>query len=1467
MAIAAKSKLLVSVLAAVLALAAMGIFTMSPARASEAQVATWTALKAAVEGNTGDITIALTADLYADETVTISSGKNVTLTGGHTIYRKTGAESFLSSFKVEQGGTLNMGTAGSAANQCVNMSGLLLSRTWEMKPAKALTDMKPNDGRQFVILSPEPNNNALFFFDKHSERIKDFSLPSYNLEPTDSATITEADFWQISRTLLEVKEQNTNSGSLWGGWGHKLYNPTTGKYFALDSNKAFYGYGVSEPDRAGYDYWFNTQVDRNYWYLRDNQRHNTYVNFNFDANLGYNIVEGQVWNNSLRLVHLREMVEKERELLPHKYAAEELGVDQTTKGGFFINNEGGTVNVSCGTFSDFTTDELPTPKQIGWEKDAEVEGDDWSVAPGHIAPIYNSGSSAQFTMTGGTITKNIVGMNDRRDSNKCRMPLGEDGYLTYEDVRAMAIADGDADQALTRLGRKDWEFKASGNPCLMNFGTRSAGALILNEGAKGRIEGAALIDDNKGDAGAIIVHKSTLSLNDGAKITNNSGLYLGGAINVNSIDGMGVTMNGGEIAFNHSALEGAVTAHGPAGVTGGTFVMNGGSIHDNDTLDKGGAIRVASNGVQLNNGDIYNNRSWVMGGAIYVNGDTPRNSRTLVVNNGSIHDNHAVGSPSDTFVEGSGGAYADKTVDALKTPDDSKVFNYATKHGFEPGTGGGTWICPFGTLIFDGANVVIDDNSASNTGTDFFKETGLGGVLVPVNLAGWLNEETGAPPADNTTIAGQISLLNADEGARSSKGVKIHNNTSRRGGGIGGNGTLLFGTSADQEREHASLDFEKKFADGVEPPAEPLQFKMKTRASDGFVTEVGAFKLPTEAGSWKIHLEIPTDVVRADGVKERLIPADLNNGDEVQGFNDRFLIEEVNADGTRRSDYDFALGKVTVTRTETTTQNTTSTDASGATHSTTITFKDTQLAQTATNTKPKETRPTPAEVVLKAGKVLQDSGASGEEDATAEYRNKFIFELKEKLANGSTVLVSTAKNALDEGATVAFPAITYTAEGEHTYLVSEVKGSLNGIIYSKAVYEVKVNVVKENGTLKATVTGADGSVLPDNKVGTFQNRKDGERPALEKYVDKGVHSDLAAFDAPFEYDIMAYVPVDADRVVVEDSLVDSLKFVSSADEVSAFAMGAENNHLDTVKNDGTKIDSATAGIDGQKLTVTIPDATAYRGQWVRVNFRAVIDAATRATIESFGADWAEIAANAPVLIDAKHAGVKNAASYRVFVKNPDGTFPQYPSGENPGDPNGGGDKPKYEGESNTVTVTPPTQELAVAKAWANADGSSTWPADVASVTLDVYSVKDGAETKVEGRSAILTAGEPAKTLAGLPKLEGVEYIVKESGAESGEVLLNGKTYTVTVSGSTVTNTEKPTTPDTPGGDEPNNPGGDEPNNPGGDEPNNPGGDKPNTPGDGGLAKTGFALGGVSLLTGGMLLLGTALLGAKRRREG
>ena len=87
---------------------------------------------------------------------------------------------------------------------------------------------------------------------------------------------------------------------------------------------------------------------------------------------------------------------------------------------------------------------------------------------------------------------------------------------------------------------------------------------------------------------------------------------------------------------------------------------------------------------------------------------------------------------------------------------------------------------------------------------------------------------------------------------------------------------------------------------------------------------------------------------------------------------------------------------------------------------------------------------------------------------------------------GDTV-VSTGTNAAD--GTISFKPITYTAPGEHTYVISELSGNLQGVTYSGVTYTIKVTVVDDDGQLKATVTDAAGNTVEldqFNFTNTFQ---------------------------------------------------------------------------------------------------------------------------------------------------------------------------------------------------------------------------------------------------------------------------------------------------------------------------------------------------------------------------------------------
>lgn len=202
-----------------------------------------------------------------------------------------------------------------------------------------------------------------------------------------------------------------------------------------------------------------------------------------------------------------------------------------------------------------------------------------------------------------------------------------------------------------------------------------------------------------------------------------------------------------------------------------------------------------------------------------------------------------------------------------------------------------------------------------------------------------------------------------------------------------------------------------------------------------------------------------------------------------------------------------------------------------------------------------------------------------------------------------------------------------------------------------------------------------------------------EKPEIEKYINQNVHQDITLEDT-FTYDIIAYVTKDADKVVITDTLVDDLEFVSKAADISVVDLGETVDHkpYGSVNKSGGFV-KASPTISGKTLTITIADAKDYRGHWVKATFEAKLDATV---IEAINAGTKEISdlgfveikpdelykadnsiynegdrptpnvGNQPVESDEKHTGVPNTASYTISVGN-----------EN-----------KYRDESNTVTVKP-----------------------------------------------------------------------------------------------------------------------------------------------------------------------------------
>ncbi len=108
---------------------------------------------------------------------------------------------------------------------------------------------------------------------------------------------------------------------------------------------------------------------------------------------------------------------------------------------------------------------------------------------------------------------------------------------------------------------------------------------------------------------------------------------------------------------------------------------------------------------------------------------------------------------------------------------------------------------------------------------------------------------------------------------------------------------------------------------------------------------------------------------------------------------------------------------------------------------------------------------------------------------------EFNFQVRDGQGN----LVATAKNGAD--GKIVFGEIKLPTAGKYTFTVTEVKGSNISITYDETAFTVSVNVVNDNGTLKAEVTYPESGIVFEN----VYEKYDHENP------DTGDHSGMALY--------------------------------------------------------------------------------------------------------------------------------------------------------------------------------------------------------------------------------------------------------------------------------------------------------------------------------------------------------------------
>jgi len=158
-------------------------------------------------------------------------------------------------------------------------------------------------------------------------------------------------------------------------------------------------------------------------------------------------------------------------------------------------------------------------------------------------------------------------------------------------------------------------------------------------------------------------------------------------------------------------------------------------------------------------------------------------------------------------------------------------------------------------------------------------------------------------------------------------------------------------------------------------------------------------------------------------------------------------------------------------------------------------FGTTKTALKTVTNKKTVKEPTPTSAVIELDKTL-----TGRDLVDGE----FSFELYEGTNKLQTVTNKSGK--------VTFNAISYTAEGEHTYTVKEVKGNVPGITYDTAEKQVTVQVTKDGDNLKATV------VYPENKV--FANTYSAPSPAKAQISASKILEGRDLKDGEFSFNLL-----------------------------------------------------------------------------------------------------------------------------------------------------------------------------------------------------------------------------------------------------------------------------------------------------------------------------------------------------------
>ncbi len=721
----------------------------------------------------------------------------------------------------------------------------------------------------------------------------------------------------------------------------------------------------------------------------------------------------------------------------------------------------------------------------------------------------------------------------------------------------------------------------------------------LNSDTQLDVVGGGHIDNNVGfhHAGAALVEDGAIlrMASDSSTMNNNVTWAKGGAVWATEFG----TADYAKIEYNNKKLSDASKVIKDAREEG-VFIMVDGTIDNNTAFLRGGGINVESNKVYLIGGTISNNNSRVLGGGIYVEGDFPDYTYTLIINRGYVGHNYAVRyKPLDGSKPSTGGSWDNLTLTELNdrldrrigtsnyesitnqrisdesntlNPDHNTALNdanIASGDGYpnrtadtkaypmpHEGYGGGVWLCPIGgTAVFHmnaDHEVIIDDNYASGKnnsdktrGTDLYLHSGSGHMLVAntftdgQELEKWINEATNEQiPENGPTYSGPLYLKNETpdnarytyinnqgeevtttyvERKQAKVGIQIIDNISRDGGGIAANGTLLFGLPNDVYRGESELDFTKRWPadnDHINKVNFKMFYTLKyVKDGDSYYFVDGDGNVSSTATNPQ-----PTDLIETDDT--------INN---LPVYHE--LVEmpeyEFDLDGTNNSEttYDYS-------------------------------------PETGSSTNPQN-----GEILWKAKTTIPTSVLLSGKTSYPMYRLKYKGETFEYNYTTSSTesSITVRQNEVINPATVIGMKKLYAIAHEKpndsdleivdwNIVIKEYDEAGNEVTTAefKSIAGRTVKVEKDE-PIPFTVIDAGGlgkEVTPGYNINfstlSFESEvKNGDGPSVEKYINNKVHQDLTTFEDVFEYEIMAYVPLDAEEIILYDTLQEPLMFVDS----------------------------------------------------------------------------------------------------------------------------------------------------------------------------------------------------------------------------------------------------------------------------------------------------------------------------------